>query len=353
MSVPVLNQNNKPLFPTSERRARRLIKTNRAKVYWQKGIFCIKLLKEESKQREVYLDLVLGIDTGSKREAYTVASEKAVILNITTNTTEWVKAHVETRRVLRRSRRYRKTPYRKCRSNRKAFRENRVPPSTKSRWDCKLNIIKLLCRILPITCVNIEDISASTKKGQKRWNSSFSPLEVGKKYFDSEFNRLYPDIFLVKTKGYDTKIQRDKRKFIKSKKKLDYTWETHNVDSHCLCELALGLNVKPYLGLYRIDFLEYHRRVIQRQNPGKKGERTKYGSTISLGLSRGSVIRYKGKFGYLGGTSKDRVSIHSIITGKRISQNIKIGDIDVLYNSKRRVQFLPRLKSWVSLHHFS
>jgi len=343
MSVPVLNQYNKPLFPTSERRARSLVKTNRAKVYWQKGIFCIKLLKEESKQREVYLELALGIDTGSKREAYTIASEKSVILNITTNTTEWVKTHLETRRALHRSRRQRKTPYRKCRSNRRSFRENRVPPSTKSRWDCK---------ILPITCVNIEDISATTKKGQKRWNSSFSPLEVGKKYFDSEFNRLYPDIFLVKTNGYNTKTHRDSRGFKKSNKKLLYTWETHNVDSHCLCELALGLNVKPYLGLYRIDFLEYHRRVIQRQNPGKKGERTKYGSTVSLGMSRGSVVRYKGKFGYLGGTSKGLVTVHSMITKKR-NQKVKIEDIEVLYNSNRRVQFLPRLKSWVSLHHFS
>jgi hypothetical protein len=349
MSVPVLNLDNHPLFPTSERRARCLLEKGEAKPYWQKGIFCIKLLKKETEKREVYLDLVLGIDTGSKREAYTVASEKAVVLNITTNTTEWVKRHVETRRNLRKSRRQRKTPYRECRPNRASLKKGRVPPSTKSRWDCKFRIINLLCRILPITCLNIEDISAKTLKSKKKWNNSFSPLEVGKKYFEEKFKRLYPSILLIKTKGYDTYLHRNSRKFIKSKKKLDYTWGTHNVDSHCLCEIALGLNIKPYFGLYRIDFLEYHRRVLHRQNPGKKGIRTEYGSTISLGLSRGAVLKYKGKFVYLGGTSKGFVSVNSIITGLRISQRVSLGDIKIMYNNKSRTQFLPALKDRVSL----
>ena len=78
-----------------------------------------------------------------------------------------------------------------------------------------------------------------------------------------------------------------------------------------------------------------------------------YGGTVSLGMSRGSVVKYKEKLYYLGGSSKGKVAIHSIISGKRVKQHVNKGDIKMLYSTKRRVQFLPRLKPWVSLHNFS
>ena len=99
--------------------------------------------------------------------------------------------------------------------------------------------------------------------------------------------------------------------------------------------------------------MEFSRRQLHVQNFAKGGIRKQYGGTVSLGISRGSIVRYKERLVYIGGTSKGRLSIHSVITGKRLSQNIKIVDIEVLYNNKRRVQFLTRLKSWVSLHIFS
>ena len=94
--VPVVDTNNIPLMPCSEKRARHLMSKGQAKPYWQKGIFCIKLLKEPSNRK--YQEVALGVDPGSKREGYTVATSKSVILNITTNTPDWVKAHVETRK---------------------------------------------------------------------------------------------------------------------------------------------------------------------------------------------------------------------------------------------------------------
>jgi hypothetical protein len=181
MAVPVLNKECKALFPTTERRARRLMERGDAKPYWRKGVFCILLLRKESDQREEYKDVVVGIDTGSKREGYTVAAERFVVLNITTNTPEWVKKNVETRRNLRRLRRNRKTPYRKCRNNR--AKKSFLAPSTKARWDCKLRILKLLTAILPITKINIEDVAAKSKENSPKWNKSFSPLEVGKNYY--------------------------------------------------------------------------------------------------------------------------------------------------------------------------
>lgn len=348
--VPVLDKNNIPLMPCSEKRARQLMEKGQAKAYWQKGFFCIKLLKNPSERK--YQDIALGVDPGSKREGYTIATKKAVVLNITSNTPDWVKDHIETRRNLRRQRRSRKTPYRTCRANRVSLKkENRLPPSTKARWSAKLRIIKCLLKFIPIAHINVEDIKAWTKKGQKKWNVSFSPLEQGKKWFYNEVKNL--NIILSLTQGYQTKEHRTKRGFIKSSKKLDYTWEAHNVDSHSLAEIVFDTEIKPYFGLYQINFLEYHRRQLQVQNPIKGNIRKPYGTTISLNIPRGSVGRYQDKLCYIGGNSRSKVAIHSIITSKRVKQFIEKKDINILYTQNWRAQFLPRLKSWVSLRDFS
>ena len=144
--VPVLDQERKPLMPCSEKRARLLMDRKQAKPFWYKGLFCIILIKEPSDRK--YQEVALGIDPGSKREGYTVATNKSVVLNITSNTPYWVKDHVETRRNLRRIRRYRKTPYRKRRNNRSFSRKiNRIPPSTKARWQAKIRIVNSLIKI--------------------------------------------------------------------------------------------------------------------------------------------------------------------------------------------------------------
>ncbi len=73
-----------------------------------------------------------------------------------------------------------------------------------------------------------------------------------------------------------------------------------------------------------------------------------------MGMPRGSIIRYKkdNKLYYLGGSSKGKVAIHSIATGKRINQFVKVSDIKRMYVNNWRLQFLPALKIWVSLQNY-
>jgi len=308
-----------------------------ATAYWQKGIFCIKLTKEPSDRK--YQEVVLGVDPGSKREGYTAATKKSVVLNITTDTPDWVKRHIETRRTLRRSRRQRKTPYRPMRNNRSSLRKSdRIPSSTLARWNAKLRVIKLLQRILPLTCVNVEDVRARTKRGQKKWNSSFSSLEQGKGYFYGQIGQL--GLKLIKTQGYQTHAHRIARRLEKSKRKLDFSWEAHNVDSHVLCELVLGQDIKPFKSIYRLNFLEFHRRQLHVQNPIRNGIRKPYGTTISLGIPRGSIVKYKGRLVFVGGTAKGRISVHNINTGKRIALNVYLENICPLYKSSWRMQLI-------------
>lgn len=336
--VPVLDINNNPLMPCSEKRARTLMLKQEAKAYWQKGIFCIKLLKcpTDSKKQ----DIVLGLDIGSKREAYTVATERSVVSNITTDTPHWVKKHVETRKNLRRTRRHRKTPYRKCRSN-QSIRKGKLAPSTFAYWNGRLRMTQYLMKIIPINIVNVEDIQAKTLPGKSQWNKSFSPLETGKKYFYDALINI--NLKLIKTKGYETYLHRQKYGYFKSKNKLDFKWEAHNVDSHSLCEIAFSKTIKIFKGLYQINFLEYHRRQLHVQTPIKNNIRKLYGSTVSMGLSRGSIVKtlkHKNKLFYVGGASKNRISILCVQTKKIISRDTKIEDVHVLYRNNKRVQFI-------------
>jgi hypothetical protein len=65
---------------------------------------------------------------------------------------------------------------------------------------------------------------------------------------------------------------------------------------------------------------------------------------MSLGLKRGSLIKHK-KYGivYVGGFMSDRISVHEINSGKRLSQNVKISDCKFLtFCSMRGVEIPPR-----------
>lgn len=332
--VPVVNRQGVPVMPCSEKRARKMLEKGVAKSRWKNQIFHIQLLKEPSDNK--YQDITIGIDPGSKKEGITVATDTKVVLNITAEAVTHVKEAVETRKNLRRARRNRNTPYRECRFNRVI---GGIPPSTKARWNQKLRILNLLQKILPITVVNLEDIQAKTKKGAKKWNKSFSPLEVGKQYFREEVKSK--GLMLHETKGFETKYHRDFRSFKKTKKKLDNVWEAHCVDSHALVEIATGTEIRPFKGMYIFENFCFSRRQLHVQNFSKCGLRKEYGSTISMGIPRGSLVKHP-KFGLtnVGGTSKGRISLHSNI-GKRLTQSAAKEDLTVLTINKWRTRFLP------------
>jgi hypothetical protein len=72
-------------------------------------------------------------------------------------------------------------------------------------------------------------------------------------------------------------------------------------------------------------------------NPIKGGIRKPYGGTMSMGFKQGSLVNHK-KYGiaYIGGTSNNRISIHDIKTGERLSQCINSKDCNfICYNSMR------------------
>tara|TARA_Y100000310_G_C20536048_1_gene740909 strand:+ start:130 stop:819 length:690 start_codon:yes stop_codon:yes gene_type:complete len=201
MFVPVIDQKQKPLMPTTCSRARRWIKSGKATGFFKKGVFCVRLNKKPSNNEKQ--DIAVGIDPGSKREAYTIKSKAHTYLNILSDAVTWVKEAIEQRRDMRRTRRARKTPCRKPRFNRA---KGCLSPSIKARWQLKLRICQFLINISPVTEFVVEDIKAKTK-GERRWDKSFSPLEIGKKWFYENLALYAP----VSTRaGWETKQLRDK-----------------------------------------------------------------------------------------------------------------------------------------------
>src|SRR5260221_11756847 len=284
--VPVVDQEHQPLMPTIPSRARRWIRSGTATHFWKGGVFCVRLNREPSAR--VQQPIAVGIDPGSKREGIVVPSASHTYLNIQAEAKDGVKEAEKDSPRMRRTRRNLKTPCRKPRQNRKQSKK-KLPPSTRARGPRKLRLAVWLCQLFPVSAFVVEDIKATTR-GKKRWDQSFSPLEVGKAWFYEELSKLAP----VQTKqGYETKALRDQLGLQKTGKKLAEVWEAHGVDAWVLAYSAVGGEPKPdNTRLVCIEPLVWHRRQLHRFEPGKGGKRTPYGSTLSLGIKRGMLVKH-------------------------------------------------------------
>jgi RRXRR protein len=319
--VPVVDQEHRPLMPTTPARARRWVASRKATAFWKGGLFCVQLNRESSARERQ--PIAMGIDPGSKREGMVVASAAHTYLNLQVEARDGVKDAEKASTRMRRTRRGRKAPYRKPRPNRKQAKK-KLPPSTRARWHWKLRLAIFLCTILPVSIFVVEDIKAQTK-GKKRWDQNFSPLEVGKAWFYSELGKLA----LVQTKqGYQTQELREQLGLKKTSKKLAEVWEAHCVDAWVLAYSAVGGEPAPdNRRLVCIAPLTWHHRQLQRCEPEKGGKRKPYGGTLSLGIKRGTLVKHP-KWGkaYVGGTMDGKLSLHDPQTGKRLTQSAKVAD---------------------------
>ena len=325
MFIPVVDENQRPLMPTKPSRVRRWIKSGKATPFWKNGIFCVRLNVDPSDTE--FQEIAVGVDPGSKKEGFTVKSESHTYLNIQADAHSKVGKKVEKRRESRRSRRSRKCPNRKQRTNRMANKE-RIPAGTRARWDWKLRILDWLSKLFPVTHVCVEDIKARTLKRAKKWNTSFSPLEVGKSWFYTEIEKRWE---LLTLQGWETKEIRDKLGLKKSSKKLSKTFDAHCVDSWCLAYHAVdGKTILDNTDIFCISPIPIRRRELHRQNPQKGGKRPRYGGTTWNGLVKNTLVKHvKHGLTRISGFGKTGISLYSL-DGQRLCQNAKISDCKVL-----------------------
>ena len=312
MFVPVVTKDGQQLMPTTQTRAGMMIKCGDATPFWNNGVFCIRLNREPSKRYTQ--EIAVGIDPGSKKEGFSVKSEKHTYLNVQADAHTSTKKKIEKRKNLRKARRYRKRPHRKNRTNRLA-NSKRIPPSTRARWSWKVRIADFLLELFPITACVVEDIQARTKKGSHSWNQSFSPLEAGKQWFYEQMEERFD--FFDTLKGYETKELRDRFFLTKLKEKLSFDFHAHCVDAWVLATHAIGGAVPNNKDVFCISPVPIQRRSLHRENPKKGGIRSRYGGTNCLGIKKGTLVKsIKHGLCWVSGYQNGKINLTKKVDGK-------------------------------------
>ena len=333
--VPVKNKDGKPFMPTTPPKARHLIESGKATPYWSNGIFCIRLNYETKEHTQ---EICVSVDPGSKKEGFTVKSAVHTYLNVQSDAHNKIGKKVEKRRELRRSRRSRKCPNRKNRTNRLANSVS-IPAGTRARWDWKLRILDWLSKLYPVSKIIVEDIKARTKPNKDRWNQSFSPLEVRKRWFIRELINRYGVGNVFRYEGMRTSARRKALGLEKLSGKMSDNFYAHCVDSWVMAHSVVNGDSKKAMSsqpdntdVFCISPIPIARRNLHREQPKKSGIRSRYGGTLLKdGLVKNTLVRHI-KYGLTrlaGINAKGLFSIYSL-DGKRLTTGAKQSDFKVL-----------------------
>ena len=154
MLVFVINKNGEALMPCSNRKARLLLKEQKAKIVNYKP-FTIQLIYGSTGYKQ---ETDLGVDIGSKHIGVAITSGNNVLTKGQIDLRQDVSKLITTRRILRRSRRARNTRYRQARFlNRISCKKNGwLPPSIQSRINNTVNWIQKFYNLLPKCTLHIE-----------------------------------------------------------------------------------------------------------------------------------------------------------------------------------------------------
>lgn len=162
MLVYVLNSNGQPLMPTERcGKVRRLLKQGKAKVI-KRCPFTIQLLYETEDNLQ---PVTLGIDAGSKHVGLSATTEDKVLYEADVELRNDIVELLSSRRALRRSRRNRKTRYRKPRFLNRVHSKNKgwLAPSIEEKISTHLTVVRKIHEILPISQIRVEVAAFDTQ----------------------------------------------------------------------------------------------------------------------------------------------------------------------------------------------
>lgn len=170
--VYVLNKDGKPLMPTTRSgRVRRLLKAKKAIVVNYQP-FTIQLTYECSNGIQ---EVNLGVDAGGKHVGFSATTKQKVLFEAQLELRSDISAKLATRLEFRRTRRNRKTRYRKPRFlNRTGSKKpGWLAPSVRHKVDSQVNWIRKITKFLPISMITIEVAQFDTQllKAQERGTS--------------------------------------------------------------------------------------------------------------------------------------------------------------------------------------
>lgn len=152
MRVFVKNMRGNPLMPCSQRKARLLLKEGRAKIFAYNP-FTIQLTIATG---EAVQPVNIGIDTGAKIVGVAITSGDKVIAKGEIELRQDISENIQSRAMLRRGRRNRKTRYRKRRVLNRRRKPGWLPPSVRSKLNATTFWIDKFCSLVPSPHLSIE-----------------------------------------------------------------------------------------------------------------------------------------------------------------------------------------------------
>ena len=159
--VYVLNQDGVPIMPSENHaKVRVLLKEGRAKVV-RRTPFTIQLMYSSTNYTQ---PVTLGVDAGSKHIGLSVTTEHKEIYATDVELRNDIVKLLAKRRELRRSRRNRKTRYRKARFNNRKHDKGWLAPSIKEKIDTHLKVVDNVCRLVPVSKIIVETASFDIQK---------------------------------------------------------------------------------------------------------------------------------------------------------------------------------------------
>jgi RRXRR protein len=347
LRVPVLSTKGLPLMPTKASRARRWLKSGKARVVHNDlGIFQIQLTKYAEEETQL---IVIGVDPGKLYTGIAVQSAKFTLwlahLQLPFKT---VKDRMEQRAMMRRTRRGRRIN-RKVAFNKRAHRQARfdnrrqrgVPPSIRANRNLEWQVLDELTVIFPFETVVYEVVKARGDKG-------FSPVMVGQKWQLQNLRDAWNDV--RELNGWETANIRRELGLQKQKhSKGDAIPATHAVDGVALaCSVFIKYGIidrhsrgwKGDVTVTPAPFTVIRRPPVSRRQlhlmvPASGGIRRKYGGTVTRhGFRKGDYVEVtlldKTYRGWVSGDTEKQVSV-SGANWKRLGQF-----------SKNKVQLIQR-----------
>lgn len=138
----------------------------------------------------------------------------------------------------------------------------------------------------------------------------------------------------------------------KTKQKSKKWFDSHAVDVWCMAADVTGAEQPTETGLFYWTPTRLNRRQLHMLQPSKGGVCRSQGGTRSHGLKRGTLVEHaEHGLTYIDRMQQkiERVSLHDIVSGKRLTQNAKLPDLRILTTISWRAQFLSGPKPRASL----
>ena len=159
--VYVINIDGQPLMPTDRYgKVRHLLKDGKAKII-NRCPFTIQLLYRSTNYTQ---PINLGVDSGSKHIGISATTKDKVFYEADVELRNDIVDLLSTRREQRRTRRNRKTRYRKARFDNRKRNDGWLAPSVRQKVQTHLTVVKKVHEILPVIKIIVETASFDIQK---------------------------------------------------------------------------------------------------------------------------------------------------------------------------------------------